>query len=299
MQRLCFVVVNYFSHQKVAALIESIAPVDGVFGIIVDNSNDNSEFAALSSIIARDDVECLQSDRNGGFSYGTNLGLKAALKRADAFLILNPDTKVAPDFFQALLDIRTALPDVAVSPHGLHMTTGRIWSAGGAFYWLRGRADVLTGVRRSGETDFGTCACLMVPKAALDDIGLLDEDFFLGGEEWDFSLRLRKKGWRIIYSSRAVYLHEVSGTHEKYGRRFFYVGMRTKVLFARKHYGVFFWPWLFFFMLPSVPVILWRNSRLNHGNIQELAPLLCFALVRSIRKQPMTQREYVSEGKHV
>ncbi|MBU0801502.1 MAG: hypothetical protein KKA05_10955, partial [Alphaproteobacteria bacterium] len=93
--------------------------------------------------------------------------------------------------------------------------------------------------------------------------------------------------------------HEVSGTHEKYGRRFFYVGMRTKVLFARKHYGVFFWPWLFFFMLPSVPVILWRNSRLNHGNIQELAPLLCFALVRSIRKQPMTQREYVSEGKHV
>lgn len=296
MHAICYVVVNYFSHEKVAKLVASISPRDDIFGIIVDNSADNAEFEALSLAVAREDVECMQTERNGGFSYGTNVGLKAAVDRAKAFLILNPDTEVSSDFFQVLIGLRQAMPDAVVSPHGVHMKTKQTWSAGGAFYWVRGRADVLTVKRRSGETEFGTCACLLVPKAAIDGVGYLDEDFFLGGEEWDLSLRLRRAGWPIIYSSRAVYYHEVSGTHEKYGLRFFYVGMRTKVLFARKHYGAWFWPWMFCFMVPSVPVLLWRNSRLNHGSIIKLIPRLCLAVMRSVQKQKMTEREFRSEG---
>ena len=205
MHAICFVVVNYFSHEKVARLIASISLHNDICGIIVDNSADDSEFAALSSVVARSDVECVQSERNGGFSYGTNVGLRAAMNRADAFLILNPDTEVTPGFFQALMDFRKAMPEAVVSPHGIRMDTNQVWSAGGAFYWLRGRADVLTAERRTGETEFGTCACLLVPKAAIEEVGYLDEDFFLGGEEWDLCLRLRRAGWPIIYSNRAVY----------------------------------------------------------------------------------------------
>jgi len=296
MRVICFVVVNYFSHAKVARLIASISLHDDICGIIVDNSADDSEFAALSSAVARSDIECVQSELNGGFSYGTNIGLRAAMNRAEAFLILNPDTEVTPGFFQALIDLRKAMPDAVVSPHGIHMETNRIWSAGGAYYWLRGRADVLKKERRAGETEFGTCACLLAPKAAIDDVGYLDEDFFLGGEEWDLSLRLRQAGWPIIYSSRAIYSHEVSGTHEKYGLRFFYVGMRTKVLFARKHYGAWFWPWLVCFLLPSAPMLLWRNSRLKHGSIVKLIPRLYLAVSRSVGRQKITEREFTSEG---
>lgn len=299
MHDICFVVVNYFSHQKVLKLLDTIAPLEGIFGIIVDNSADDAEFRALKAAITRPDVECIQSDCNGGFSYGTNIGIRAAMNRAEAFLILNPDTEVAPDFFSTLKALRQAFPDAAASPHGRHMKTGRIWSAGGKFYWLRARADVLARERRSGETSFGTCACLLVPKVAVDDIGLLDEDFFLGGEEWDFSFRLRRAGWSILYVSQAVYEHEVSGTHEKYGLRFFYVGMRTKVLFSRKHYGVWFWPWLICVMMPSVPMLLYRNARLNHGSVLELMPRLFLAVQRSVRRQKMTEREYASEGRAI
>lgn len=296
MPKICYVVVNYFSHAKVAELVSTIAPQDGVFGIIVDNSNNDEEFLALTAAITREDIRCIQTERNGGFSYGTNLGIKAGWDGADFFLILNPDTTVAADFFTVLQELGNAFPDAAVSPHGIHMKTGKIWSAGGKFYWHRGRADVLTMPRRSGETEFGTCACLMVPKQAVEDIGELDEDFFLGGEEWDFSLRLRRAGWPILYSDRARYEHEVSGTHEKYGLRFFYVGMRTKVLFARKHYGVWFWPWLIFLMLPSTPMLLWRNAKLNHGRVKDLIPRLWLATTRSVRRLKMTEQEYRTEG---
>lgn len=295
-----FVVVNFFSHEKVAELVGTIPPQEGVKGILVDNSADDVEYAALcDAITGRHDIKCIQADRNGGFSYGTNLGIREAAIEADAYLILNPDTKVEPEFFSALHRLRDAMPDAVISPHGKHMVTGETWSAGGRFHWLRARADVEKKTRSSGETGFGTCACLLVPKAALDEVGELDEDFFLGGEEWDFSLRLRRANWPIIYSPFAVYSHEVSGTHEKYGLRFFYVGMRTKVLFARKHYGVWFWPWLTLVFAPSWPVLLYRNARLQHGRFDELIPLLLWAVLRSARSVKMTEREFRTEGKSV
>ncbi len=264
--------------------------------MIVDNSDDDAEYHALKNAVERADIVSIKSDRNGGFSYGTNIGIRHVLDRADAILILNPDTEVTPNFFQTLKEIQVALPDVVVSPHGIHMETRRVWSAGGRFYWIRGRADVLTAERRAGETEFGTCACLLLPKAAIKEVGYLDEDFFLGGEEWDLSLRLRQAGWPIIYAPRSRYLHEVSGTHEKYGLRFFYIGMRTKVLFARKHYGKWFWPWLICFLVPSAPMLLWRNSRLKHGNMTKLIPRLYLAVMRSARMQKITEREFSSEG---
>lgn len=291
MKEICFVVLNYFSHEKVAKLIASMPFKNEVCGVVVDNSANDEEFSALSSSCARGDITFIQSDRNGGFSYGTNIGIEFGMKRANSILVLNPDTEVTPEFFDTLINLRKAMPDVVVSPHGIRMHNGETWSAGGKFYWLRGRADVLSDSKRSCETQFGTCACLLVPKAAIEQVGELDEDFFLGGEEWDYSLRLRQAGWPILYASRAVYKHEVSGTHEKYGLLYFYIGMRTKVLFARKHYGFWFWPWLLFFLLPSSPFLLWRNSRLDHGNISKLIPCLFVAVLKSTRAKKISQQE--------
>ena len=295
-RKIAYVVVNYFSHEKVAKLVSSIEPMDGVSGVIVDNSADDIEYDALKAAVNRSDICCIQSPRNGGFSFGTNIGIRKILHDVDAVLILNPDTEVMPNFFSTLISLNASIPDAAISPHGKRMDSGETWSAGGRFHWLRGRADVLTSARKSGETEFGTCACLMVPSAAIKEIGVLDEDFFLGGEEWDYSLRLRRAGWSIIYCSHAVYRHEVSGTHEKYGLRFFYTGMRTKTLFARKHYGALFWPWLLFVMMPSMPLVLLRNTRLQHGTILQLVPRLVLAVVRSVRKLPMTAKEYQTNG---
>lgn len=296
--KICFVVLSYFSYRKVADLLRSIGPTEAVCGIIVDNSNDDEEYSNLLEVTKhREDVMCIQSDRNGGFSYGTNLGIHRAIEIADSVLILNPDTTVEPNFFPRLIAARDALPDAAITPHGIVMSTGETWSAGGRFHPLRGRADVQKAIRRSGETSFGTCACLLVPADAIRDIGFLDEDFFLGGEEWDYSRRLRASKWPIIYLKSAQYQHEISGTHEKYGPRFFYVGMRTKTLYARKHYGPLFWLWLLVAYFPSGPLLIYRNGKRGHGNLRELTVSYIKAAVRSVRRRPITEIEFLTAGK--
>lgn len=295
MNKICLIIVNYFSHNKIQQLLESIPREEIIYGKIVDNSANDHEFHRLISITKhRPEIECIKSEQNGGFSYGTNLGLQFALKNFDAFLILNPDIVVDNEFFRLLTQLNSAMPDVAISPQGKYLGTKKLWSAGGKFHWIRGRGDVETKDRRSGETDFGTCACLLVPKSAIEEIGFLDEDFFLGGEEWDYSLRLRKAKWHILYAKHVIYFHEVSGTHEKYGLKFFFMGMRTKVLFARKHYGIFFWVWLILVMVPSIPFLLYRNSKINRVSLSRLITPLLKAISRSTMKKKITEAEFTS-----
>ncbi|MDA0893211.1 MAG: hypothetical protein O3C15_12925 [Proteobacteria bacterium] len=81
MNSIAFIVVNYFSHEKIARLLATIKPQEGIFGIIVDNSANDSEYARLTELANREDIYCIQSNHNGGFSCGTNIGLRAAYSK--------------------------------------------------------------------------------------------------------------------------------------------------------------------------------------------------------------------------
>lgn len=293
MKYLYFVTVNYFSSKKIKRLLNSMPKNLGwIRGIIVDNSNSSEEFNKLCLLKNEFDfVECIRAPSNVGFSRGTNIGIKHCLSNAESILILNPDTVLAPGFFETLGSFIAIANDCAVSPRGLLLDSGKPWSEGGKFFWLRARADVISDSRKTGETEFGTCACLLVPKLAIDEVGLLDEDFFLGGEEWDYSLRLRRAGWSILYIPSLTYYHEVSGTHEKIGKKFFYIGMRTKILFARKHYGPFFLPWLLIIFIPMSAAVIFMNARRGHGPALQLAPLLFIALWKSMLGKRISEDE--------
>ncbi len=295
LKKICFIVVSYFSHEKVGRLIQSIPIDDHICGVIVDNSVDPDEFKCLEGCVGgRKDIHCISAERNGGFSYGTNIGLRYATEMAESFLLLNPDTVVSPSFFETMLAFQQSASGMVVSPKGIRMDDGQLWSAGGKFFWLRGRADVSTQDRRAGVTSFGTCACILFSNEVLKDVGFLDEDFFLGGEEWDFSMRLKRARWPIIYLPKAKYIHEISGTHEKYGKQFFYMGMRTKVLFTRKYYGILFWPWLLFIMLPFAPVLICRNKMIGHGTITELTARYFLAVYQSAMKKPISESDFLA-----
>lgn len=298
MVSICVVVLNFRSHEKVERLLASIDSYDDIRVCVVDNSADPAELVALHKLAkGYPAVEVLDTGRNGGFSFGTNAGIRRVIDGCTSVLILNPDTVLEPEFFCRLRALHKALPDVIVSPHGVRMSDGSIWSAGGAFYWLRGRADVLQRPRRSSITPFGTCACLLIPCDAIREVGFLDEDFFLGGEEWDLSRRLIIAGWSIVYASSIRYQHEVSGTHEKYGLKFFYIGMRTKVLFARKHYGFLFWLWLVVCFLPVAPALIVRHIHINRSGVWPLIRSLSTAILRSAKAKPITETEFLSAGR--
>ena len=285
------IIVNYFSFEKVQRLIQSIDLGDPRFRVcIIDNSGNSAEFKRISSIDHR--LIAIDPDCNGGFSVGTNVGIKLSVSdlSVKGVLILNPDTILTDTFLDRLWDSSNTYPDSAISPMGLRLKGKTIWSNGGRFYWLRGRADVLISDDKAvRKTEFGTCACLYVPLELIKDIGFLDEDYFLGGEEWDFSNRLNKK-YGIYADPNIVYLHEISGTHAKYGPKFFYMGMRTKLLFVSKTYK-FPLVWLILFLI-SLPLIYSKNKTIHGIHFKYFLFSIKNAICKGLRKQPITEEEF-------
>ncbi len=88
--------------------------------------------------------------------------------------------------------------------------------------------------RRPG-VDWITSACLLVRRAALADVGLLDESYFIYGDETDLQYRLARAGWKVYYVPAATTIHFGGRSMNRWRRR--RMVYRGKMLFYQKHYG--------------------------------------------------------------
>lgn len=258
---LTVVILNYNHADDVIACVRSIERENcaGVSVLVVDNASTNDSVAELER--ALDGHRLVESGRNGGFAEGTNVGIRAALEAgADWVLLLNPDTAVEPGFFDAFFDFAASHPDArAAGGVGYYESDpDKIWFGGGYFDWFRGRGECfLQGEPRAKLPDpdvprrcqFLTCACLFVHREAVEGIGLLDESYFLGGEEWDYSRRLSRAGYDLFLLGRVGYLHKVTGTHVKYSPKYVYNGYRTKLMFMQKERPLIYPVWSRLFKL--------------------------------------------------
>lgn len=198
--------------------LRSLSPViAGGFGVLlVDNgSTDGTPEKARRRF---PEVEVIENGENLGFPGGNNVGIREALRHGAEFVILlNNDTVVAEDFARQLLV-------VAMSDKRVGMVTSKIyfydrpevlWFAGGDFSTWTGRS------RHAGfgEIDRGQfdevaeigrpCGCsLLVTRAFIEDVGLMNEDLFLYGEEIDWALRARRKGYRCLLAPRSKVWHK-------------------------------------------------------------------------------------------
>ncbi len=246
---LAVVILNYNHPEDVIDCVASIdreAPPEtdsGVSVIIVDNASTNDSVEKLHAAIPHHThISC---NRNGGFSAGTNVGMRQALEDdAEWVLLLNPDTTVEPGFFENFFRFVEASPMArAVGATGYYDSEpDKIWFAGGYFDWLRARGECfMQGEPRATlpepgqprKCGFLTCACLFVHRAAIERIGLLDERYFLGGEEWDYSRRLTRAGFDLWVLGNSGYRHKVTATHVKYSPKYIYNGYRTKLMFMQ------------------------------------------------------------------
>jgi GT2 family glycosyltransferase/glycosyltransferase involved in cell wall biosynthesis len=216
--RLAAVVLHYRHPDEtrlaVRSLLASPRPIDDL--IVVDNDPEVRCADALADV--RDRIVYLANDRNLGFSGGMNVGIREALRRSAArVLLVNSDVIVPPDGIAALerglaADARLG----AVGPLVLARTDPSVVATAGMSY------RPPTGRMRHdfGEKDFGSpfspptavdgisgCA-MLVTRAALDGAGLFDEDYFFGFEDLDWCLRARVAGFMTAVVSSAVVHHE-------------------------------------------------------------------------------------------
>jgi GT2 family glycosyltransferase len=164
-------------------------------------------------------VTIAESPINGGFAYGNNEGFRYAYKEGnppDYFLMLNPDAEVQPGAVRVLCDFLERTPGAAVAGSQLFFDDGTAWPYAFRFpsLWSEveeglsfGPATRLlqdkTVARRMGDApehvDWLPGASMMVRRSAIDELGGLDERYFLYYEELDFCLKLTRAGWTCWY----------------------------------------------------------------------------------------------------
>lgn len=203
---------------------------------------DNASGDGTADMVRRDfqEVEVTELDRNAGYAVANNLVLRRST--TPFALLLNPDTEVREGALDRLMAVMRERPEVALAGPRLAKPDGTLdhaakWTfepspaalALGAFaHFVRlGRRDWLGGrlsryrapaipERGTGEVDALSGACMLVRRSAIDEVGLLDEGYWLYIEDLDWCRRFRLAGWRVWYEGGVDVLH-IKGTSTKGG----------------------------------------------------------------------------------
>jgi GT2 family glycosyltransferase len=230
--RVAVVIVNYRTAPFVIACLRSLAPEvashAGLRVIVVDNASGDGE--ALAAAI-RDHgwawASLLIAERNGGFAYGNNRGIEAGLRwpaPPDYFLLLNPDTEARPGAIEALVQFMEAHPAAGIAGSSFENPDGSEWPLAFRFpsIWselehglrlaavsrlLRNHAVARTMGREPARVDWVSGASLMVRRRVLEEVGMMDEGYFLYYEEVDLCLKAHRGGWQCWYVPQSRVMH--------------------------------------------------------------------------------------------
>lgn len=201
--------------------------------IIVDNASTDGSRAFIARHYP--EVRLVVLPENRGFTGACNVGMRAAL--GTFVILLNNDTEVVAGWAAAVVDAFERYPDAGmVASKMMLMRRPNIFHAAGDFY----RVDGVPGNRGVWERDagqynetayvFGACGgAAAYRRVMLDEIGLLDDDFFYSCEDVDLAWRAQLAGWRCIYAPDALLYHALGGSGGSVvasyhnGRNFIYV----------------------------------------------------------------------------
>lgn len=188
--------------------------------LVVNGSTDGSAELVRERFGAA--VRLLELGENIGYTGGNNAGLRAA--RGDYVAVLNDDTRADPRWLEEMVEALERRPDYGLAackilsyrePEVID-NVGHLIYRDGTFRG-RGRLEPDRGQYDREEEVLSPSGCaLMARKAALEDTGLFDEDFFIYGDDADLSLRIRLAGWKAVYVPGSVVYHKYSATTGAY-----------------------------------------------------------------------------------
>ena len=212
------VIVNYRSYQELTRCLLSLESHHRALArvVVVDHESDARAAAAVSTSFPW--IELLQRPTNEGFATGVNRGV--ACGQAPFVLLLNPDCVADGAAIEQLVAGATGRPEVAVigprilNPDGTVQGSARRFP--GVSTFIAGRSSWLTRrfpdnplsrrnlpwrseTSETREVDWLSGACMLVRRSAFEQVGGMDERFFLYWEDADLCKRLAGRGWRIVY----------------------------------------------------------------------------------------------------
>lgn len=271
--KVAIIVLNWNGWQDTIECLESLQQITypNYQIIVVDNGSTDESVEVISTNFP--EIKILASKENLGFSGGSNLGIKYALGNgADYVLLLNNDTVVDSNFLKPMVQVAESDNHAGIVSGKIYYYNDkeRIWSTGGHINRLRGSfIDKGRGVIDRGQFDkeaqrtFFTGCTMLIKRDVFELVGLLPEAYFFGGEDLEFSLRVSKKGMKLVYCPKAVIWHKVGASHQRFTPKYVYNSYLSKILFMKRNLCKPLWfLWYFLFCVYSRTLLFPRLSRI-------------------------------------
>ena len=221
---------------------------------MVDNNSVDGSIALIRDKFPQ--VNLIQNKVNVGFSAANNQAIK--ISKGKYILLLNPDTVVQEDTFEKTLAFMEAHPDAGGL--GIKMLDGKgaflpeskrgLPTPSVAFYKIFGLAKLFPGSKKFGQyhvtyldknknhpVDVLSGAFMLMRKETLDKVGLLDETFFMYGEDIDLSYRITQAGYKNYYFAESSIIHYKGESTKKSSVNYVIVFYKAMAIFAEKHFS--------------------------------------------------------------
>ncbi len=253
MLNIIVVIVNWNSGVQLNSCLHSISIANKseyVGGIVVDNASTDYSQNAVANLPG---VTLVQSDQNLGFGKACNLGAQQA--QSEYLLFLNPDAAVYPDTLKKTLAYMQdpAHADVGICGVQLIDESGHVSRSCARFPTPWGIAAHAFGLGKlfprlghfmaewphdtTRDVDHVIGAFYMVRRELFESLNGFDERFFVYLEDLDFSYRARQAGWRSVYLADVQAFHAGGGTSNQVKARRLFYSLRSRLLYAFKHFS--------------------------------------------------------------
>jgi GT2 family glycosyltransferase len=239
--------------QCLQSVYAAVKNIDSEVFVVDNNSVDNSVEMVLNKF---PQVKLIQNKQNVGFSKANNQAIRLA--NGEYILLLNPDTVVESDTFEKVIDFMDVTPDAGGL--GVKMIDGRgeflpeskrsLPVPTVAFYKIFGLAKLFKKSKKFGKYHLSylnpdeinavevLCgAFMLLRKSVLDKVGLLDEDYFMYGEDIDLSYRITQSGYKNYYFPKTRIIHYKGESTKKSSVNYVLVFYRAMQIFAKKHFS--------------------------------------------------------------
>lgn len=253
--RLSIVIVSWNTRDLLRRCLETLKPeladIDSEVFLVDNHSADNS-----AQMVASEHpwVKLITNDENLGFAAANNQAFKLA--QGQNILLLNPDTEVLPGSIHKLLNFLDAHPTCAVVAPQLINSDGTIQRSCRQFPTFKGMLYELIGLSRifperqefrqykmldwnhddERQVDQPEGACLMIRRQIIDQVGSLDEGFFMLFEEVDWCYRIKQAGWQIWFTPQSQIIHHYGQSIKQVKARMILSSHRGLYRFWHKHY---------------------------------------------------------------
>jgi GT2 family glycosyltransferase len=244
--------VAYFLEQCLNAVYKSAQTISVEVFVVDNRSSDNSNEMVLEKFPS---VILIQNKENVGFSRANNQAMRIA--KGKYVLLLNPDTVVEESTFEKIVSHMES--DPKIGGLGVRMVDGKgnflpeskrgLPTPAVAFYKIFGLASLFKKSKKFGkyhltylnefatnEVEILSGAFMCMRASTLNEVGLLDETFFMYGEDIDLSYRILKGGYKNVYFPETTIIHYKGESTKKSSVNYVFVFYKAMIIFAKKHF---------------------------------------------------------------